>query len=288
MGDNSSTNADRITLPEPNDVLLGRGAAANDWIGNQRFRDMIDERRAEYTSHSKFDPKKKIAKEILDKVHAVGGRFLRLIETSEPVDSIIEEGVWEVVGEKVALDKVKQGLREKRPKKQGGTAVQNATSSASGGIHTPTLGLLEMPEAPPLGFNGVGVLPPVLTANNAFPPRILAPPIIGDLRLLLFQNVPFAHLQQQQALAQSMGLPLFGDMAQGQRREPYGSSFAADTLHGQGNHLMSRQMVPTPSASLQKSAAMYQGVTQANIMKQSSGLDQARPGLSCSFCLVNG
>lgn len=178
-----------------------------DWIGNQRFRDLIDERREEYTSCSRFGPKKKIAKEIVDQVHSLGGRFLKLVESDKQMDSIVEEGVWEEVSEKVAKEKAKQGLRQKhkcktnRKKKQtAATSVEQTvlqdrdgfTYSAVPPAVTGTLSFEATMNGMLASSNPLGTLTPMVLGSGG-------PSVIMDPRLALFQStVPFAQLQPQQ------------------------------------------------------------------------------------------
>ena len=69
-----------ITELTPYDVLLGRGTAIANYKGNVAFRAICDERKEEYTSIFEYKPKARIAKEILTKIHALGGRFLKQVE----------------------------------------------------------------------------------------------------------------------------------------------------------------------------------------------------------------
>jgi uncharacterized radical SAM superfamily Fe-S cluster-containing enzyme len=61
--------------------------------GNRRFRDLVSERKDEYISAVKHEKKQKIAKELVNTIHASGGRFLclsydgRTTEGSNIVDS---------------------------------------------------------------------------------------------------------------------------------------------------------------------------------------------------------
>ena len=103
------------------DVLLGRGAALAQFEGNLRFRDLVDERKDEYTRTSMRKEKKRIAKEIYDLVTSRGGRFLKQDGSEATVDT--------------AIEKCKQALRENRlptvGKKRDQTDITNQSPRPS-------------------------------------------------------------------------------------------------------------------------------------------------------------
>jgi hypothetical protein len=101
-----------ITITE-NDVLAGRGTGSNQFIGNIKFRALVETRKKEYVTQNKHKVKKKIATEILSQIHQNGGRFLKLIEDSAEADDVVENGIWIEESEKEALDKIKMCLRQK-------------------------------------------------------------------------------------------------------------------------------------------------------------------------------
>jgi hypothetical protein len=111
-----------VTSVNPNDVILGRGSGPSQFIGNKRFRSIVEQHQQEYNSirgHQKIEQKTIISKKIVEEVHALGGRFLRYIEGETPVaGALAEEAIWLEVEESVALEKCKQALRDYR-KKQG-------------------------------------------------------------------------------------------------------------------------------------------------------------------------
>jgi hypothetical protein len=74
---NSSTNHIVVTKLRPNDVLLGRGAHANSYQGNVKYRDFIRYWKTEYSTTSKRQMKHTIASEIVTSVLCNNGRFLR-------------------------------------------------------------------------------------------------------------------------------------------------------------------------------------------------------------------
>jgi hypothetical protein len=102
-----------IRILNQNDVLTGRGNGPNDFVGNLNFRSSVEARKEDYRAAHKNKAKQKIAREIMDQIHDVGGRFLKEIESGN------DERVWCQVEETVALAKCKQALRDlckKRPK----------------------------------------------------------------------------------------------------------------------------------------------------------------------------
>jgi hypothetical protein len=119
-----------VTSVNPNDVILGRGSGPSQFIGNKRFRSIVEQHQQEYNSirgHQKIEQKTIISKKIVEEVHALGGRFLRYIEGETPVaGALAEEAIWLEVEESVALEKCKQALRDYR-KKQGSSTESGVT-----------------------------------------------------------------------------------------------------------------------------------------------------------------
>ena len=92
------------------------------FIGNQRFRGLIETRHAEYSS-APNETKKKIARELVYQIHEVGGRFLKQVETESYVHDFFKESIWIEVETSVALEKCKQALRDL--KKQRVSSYEN-------------------------------------------------------------------------------------------------------------------------------------------------------------------
>jgi len=96
---------DGLHQPNDNDIVCGRGSAANRHIGNSNFRALIRCNKALYVRLTKRD-KMAMAREIL---HAIStqnprGRFLQK-------DS--ETSLWYDIGTSRSLEKISQALREK-------------------------------------------------------------------------------------------------------------------------------------------------------------------------------
>ena len=96
-----------------NDVLAGRGTGSNQFMGNVKFRALVEMHKKEYNACVKHKQKKKIASDILTQIHEKGGRFLKLSEETAQVEDVVENGIWEEETEKEALDKIKMCLRQK-------------------------------------------------------------------------------------------------------------------------------------------------------------------------------
>jgi len=95
----------KITNPHHNDVLSGRGNAANDHAGNRRFRRYVQTQRELYSATPKSE-KPLFAKMIVSTVRSLEppGRFLKLDPTTK---------LWSDIGERKAWDKTRQALRER-------------------------------------------------------------------------------------------------------------------------------------------------------------------------------
>ena len=120
--------ADFITLLNHNDVLCGRGSGPNDNIGNINFRQIVLSRKAEYSTSTRLI-KTHIAEEIFSFVQnkEPRGRFLKKVDAGVLQDSGFNPGakVWCLVVHDVALEKVKQALRQKGDKHLVGYEVRH-------------------------------------------------------------------------------------------------------------------------------------------------------------------
>jgi CheY-like chemotaxis protein len=121
------TKEDLIHKLNTADVLLGRGTPTVNYPGNVAFRQLIKQRKAEYTASSKHKTKDRMAREVMTQILDKGGRFLRCVDPIEleplglslpplPDNNTAANGdqkVWAAVDEEVALEKIKQALRDK-------------------------------------------------------------------------------------------------------------------------------------------------------------------------------
>jgi hypothetical protein len=91
--------------PVDDDVLFGRGGMTNGHPGNRRFRDIIALHRPDYIRAQKMD-KPSVAAKIIRAIRTGGlqqGRFLKKRD----------DGLWYDVGDRAAMEKTSQGLRER-------------------------------------------------------------------------------------------------------------------------------------------------------------------------------
>ncbi len=93
--------------PHSNDVLCGRGQVINAHPGNVHFRSIVNHLKLEYVMSKKAD-KKVFANVIVESIRSRNppGRFLKQDK---------ETKLWYDVGDKVALGKTRQALREGAP-----------------------------------------------------------------------------------------------------------------------------------------------------------------------------
>ena len=134
MANEASPSETGVVLND-NDVLCGRGLGASKFIGNKRFRDLVDARRDEYVSEDSYNEKAVIAQEIYMFIRSQGGRFLKMVgsDTKKPARSVVETGIWVETDVKSALEKCKQALREKQaPTDGGGAKARNSKKKAYG------------------------------------------------------------------------------------------------------------------------------------------------------------
>jgi hypothetical protein len=86
----------------PHDVLLGRGGAANNHLGNRLFRSIVLHYQVEYLQSKKLE-KVNVARKVVSIIHSEGGRFLKRNG---------KDDAWEEVDLKKAQEKTSQALRE--------------------------------------------------------------------------------------------------------------------------------------------------------------------------------
>jgi hypothetical protein len=105
----------------PNDVLLGRGGAANNHIGNRMFRAIVLQHQLEYLQSKKLD-KIKVAHKIVAIIQNQGGRFLKPTGTDD---------AWEEAESTKALAKASQALREGLDVRHAQIRLKKNSTSAS-------------------------------------------------------------------------------------------------------------------------------------------------------------
>jgi len=146
----AAANAAFVTEIADNDIILGRGRFLIQRPGNVAFRELVRTRKADYAKAANRNVKDKIARELLDQVT---GRFLRKIDSIEEARELgIPEHVveaWKEADEAVALEKIKQTLRDKdyHARKQG--LLERQASTASSGEQLGAGSALMPPHYPP-------------------------------------------------------------------------------------------------------------------------------------------
>lgn len=96
-----------ITNPHEHDVLSGRGNFVNYHAGNEHFRALVRKHKLEYVKCPK-PQKGKFSRIIVDEIKSRNppGRFLKQDAQTK---------LWYDIGDKKALDKTRQALREGAP-----------------------------------------------------------------------------------------------------------------------------------------------------------------------------
>eukprot|EP00957_Ditylum_brightwellii_P083292 6332977-Ditylum_brightwellii.AAC.1 len=95
-----------ISNPLPTDVICGRGGGALRHAGNLTYRNIVALNKGLYTTCKKSD-KLKISRSIVAAIRETNGRFLEQ-------DSVTK--LWNDIGDKKAVEKTSQALREGQPK----------------------------------------------------------------------------------------------------------------------------------------------------------------------------
>jgi hypothetical protein len=140
-----------VSSIEANDVVLGRGNHAH-IDGNTKFRNLVRARSIEYWSCKDNFSKDIIARQIVDTVASLGGRFLNRVKPQQSSNIVADASAatnsdtassdqWEVADKEIVLIKVKQTFRDFTASSRKKTAsvasctnreVTNAISSPSG------------------------------------------------------------------------------------------------------------------------------------------------------------
>lgn len=104
-----------ITHLTTNDILMGRGAPLTYYEGNIKFRELVRPRKAEYVSSKNQHKKQQIAMQLYVDVERRGGRFLQKVSPADAalLGAPMGGNAWYMVSQNVALEKIKQALREK-------------------------------------------------------------------------------------------------------------------------------------------------------------------------------
>jgi hypothetical protein len=120
-----------------NDVLLGRGATIINHVGNQRFHQLVLDRKQEYNSTWRHQIKDAIARKIFVFItEQRNGRFLRRIDSVYEAQAL---GIphdwttmWLVADPNVAIEKIKQALRDKHAKRSRAALAMDSDNPVDG------------------------------------------------------------------------------------------------------------------------------------------------------------
>ena len=124
----------------PNDVILGRGNHLSN-AGNEKFLDLVRSRSMEYWSCSDNADKDNIARQVIDTVQSLGGRFLRSVadkprnvnsSKKETTNTTKSTGHWEIASHHTILIKVKQTFRDLTASAKKRTASSKASNNPTG------------------------------------------------------------------------------------------------------------------------------------------------------------
>ena len=145
-GTNEAFKLNNILEPQPNDVLCGRGALINNFIGNFRWRELIREKKHEYVTLHKLQ-RHLLSANIVATVRSLDppGRFLR---------RNIATGVWNDIGNQRANEKTAQALREGAPELRKRLKDLFSTPCDQ---HPKTNEVVELGEVPPPGLKYTGM-----------------------------------------------------------------------------------------------------------------------------------
>lgn len=113
-----------ITNPGLSDCLGGRGGHATNHPGNVRFRILVSKYKDYYAGLSRFG-KLQVAAEVVKLWREQGGRFLAMTDPSKR-----ENSTWYDIGDKEAIKKTSQCLRERIPPHQKARTLEMVSKKA--------------------------------------------------------------------------------------------------------------------------------------------------------------
>ncbi len=225
-----------VTEPRESDVLCGRGGAALRHPGNQTYRRLVNLNKALYTTCHKTE-KLKISRSIVAAIREQQGRFL---------ERDAKKQTWYDIGDKKAIEKTSQALREGQPKLRqkmidtGQIAPENTTNTVEQqygngiyqpGSRPPSIGggslsgngsAIFNSDASHFSINSIGLaslqMPTSFTGNNMDMPPPPARTLSSDPMLMtdiLRQRASFASIAGQQTIPSwtpSMASSMDGDI----------------------------------------------------------------------------
>lgn len=256
LGDMALTD---IKEPGDADVLCGRGGAALRHPGNQTYRRLVNLNKGLYITCLKTE-KLKISRSIVAAIREQKGRFLEKDNKKE---------TWYDIGDKKAIEKTSQALREGQPKLRqkivemgGGPAGTAAFMESQYGHHTSLYNPDQVGMAQPTldratsgasSTNGNGVMPGSMAA---------------------------AHAAQQQSLQQ--------EMQQGNNGNGNTSQHDFDTAMLQRLSIHSHAEENPAAALLQQQARLRPSLTTRASVAQELGITESQLSLMSEFSAFNG
>ncbi|KAL7539248.1 hypothetical protein ACHAWF_006351 [Thalassiosira exigua] len=122
-----------VTTVDDNDIICGRGGLALKHPGNMAYRKIVGLNKELYATCLKTE-KLRISKSIVAAIREIKGRFLEREDGKIPtsLDEKDAEGnpvTWKDIGDKRAVEKTSQALREGQPKLLKKLALQKETSA---------------------------------------------------------------------------------------------------------------------------------------------------------------
>ena len=123
-----------VRNPGSNDIVLGCGAPILKLEGNVRFRELVKTSKTEYLGTSGHTIKHDIEMQIVAVIESRDGRFLRKVERVADAPTLYGTTLYQVVELGVALEKVKQSLRDKDVVKPD-IVLTGITSGSSALLH---------------------------------------------------------------------------------------------------------------------------------------------------------
>mmetsp|Transcript_37600 Transcript_37600/g.80202 ORF Transcript_37600/g.80202 Transcript_37600/m.80202 type:complete len:555 (+) Transcript_37600:109-1773(+) len=146
-----------VTAVNDSDIICGRGGLALKHPGNMAYRKIVGLNKELYATCLKTE-KLRISKSIVAAIRELNGRFLEREDgkTSSSLDEKDENGnpvTWRDIGDKRAIEKTSQALREGQPKLLKKLAQQQ--ENGNGALHAVGPGIVN----PMANFNHVGIAP---------------------------------------------------------------------------------------------------------------------------------
>ena len=220
---NDDAHGQAIETPHDNDILSGRGNFVNYHPGNEQFRALVRKHKVAYVACPK-SMKGTFAEMIVEEVKRFNppGRFLKQDDATK---------LWFDIGEKKALDKTRQALREGAPEIQkeivgdevamipAAAKIETERGIGDGNIDISSQGMQRSQERrvsdfvmnPP--YNFINDTPTFVTSN-------------GESYHL--GAVQMQHQQQQQQQPMSMNSPMQSQLLQQDDSDPYCSSLPSE------------------------------------------------------------